>query len=747
MSSVIAQPPGLRERHHHNIVCEPCQHTIRFGMCTRSSFSVSVGTRKRDQEVTMDRPDAESAEGATGTVSSVGIARLAGVGRAAVSNWRRRYADFPEPVGGTPTSPSFDLAAVEQWLTAQGKLPEVSGPDRAWREIAAASDGPDLGGALWLAGLMLFHRSVGSDATSSVPAPSSLAASVGRVNRAAEELFRSELPDSWLPRHLTVLSAAAGVAGDPVETFERFYALYLRARGAASDYVTPVRVARLILSLTDIATGASSPCRSVADVMDLACGTGSLLVEAVRGGGGVRVFGQDLDPTAACIAQVRLMLTSKEQSAVIRVGDSLRADAFPGERVDLVVSNPPFGLHDWADDQLAFDPRWEYGGLPPRTEPELAWVQDALAHLRPGGQAVLLMPPVAAWRSAGRRIRGELLRRGVVRAVVALPSGLLPATSVGLHLWVLRRPADGQVADRVLMVDASRIEQATAEAVIELAVPAWRSYEREPASVDEQAGLVKLVPVIDMLDEEVDLTPARHLAVSDDERRDPTELLASGEQVLKQLREVAASLPTLLPVEQPAMSEVRALSLDELVRISAVGIFRGHSRLSVDAEDVSEPGVTGGDVVRGGGPSGRAPGTAVRIEAGDVLVPAVGSSVVARVATAEQIGVRLGQNVSLIRADPARVDPWFLAGMVTAPTNRREATRQASGTRDIVRVNLKRLQVPLLPMDEQRRYGEAFRRLVEFDAMLDKAADETHRLVKELSAALTRGSLVPESSA
>src|SRR5438046_761868 len=42
------------------------------------------------------------------TLTASGIARLANVGRAAVSNWRRRHADFPTPVGGTPTSPLFD---------------------------------------------------------------------------------------------------------------------------------------------------------------------------------------------------------------------------------------------------------------------------------------------------------------------------------------------------------------------------------------------------------------------------------------------------------------------------------------------------------------------------------------------------------------------------------------------------------------------------------------------------------------
>ena len=46
-------------------------------------------------------------------MTAAAIARLAGVGRAAVSNWRRRYPEFPKPVGGSPTSPTFDVAEVE----------------------------------------------------------------------------------------------------------------------------------------------------------------------------------------------------------------------------------------------------------------------------------------------------------------------------------------------------------------------------------------------------------------------------------------------------------------------------------------------------------------------------------------------------------------------------------------------------------------------------------------------------------
>ncbi|MGH8880136.1 MAG: hypothetical protein ACRD0P_22760, partial [Stackebrandtia sp.] len=60
-----------------------------------------------------------------GHVTAAAIARRAGVGRAAVSNWRRRYADFPQPVGGSPSSPVFAWIQVEAWLVATGKAGQL----------------------------------------------------------------------------------------------------------------------------------------------------------------------------------------------------------------------------------------------------------------------------------------------------------------------------------------------------------------------------------------------------------------------------------------------------------------------------------------------------------------------------------------------------------------------------------------------------------------------------------------------
>ena len=64
------------------------------------------------------------------------IARMVGVLRATVVTWRRRHPDFPDPVGGTETSPLFALAQVQAWLTEHG-LPGGRHPQQAGRERSA----------------------------------------------------------------------------------------------------------------------------------------------------------------------------------------------------------------------------------------------------------------------------------------------------------------------------------------------------------------------------------------------------------------------------------------------------------------------------------------------------------------------------------------------------------------------------------------------------------------------------------
>jgi len=177
----------------------------------------------------------------------------------------------------------------------------------------------------------------------------------------------------------------------------------------------------------------------------------------------------------------RLTLLADDLGIDIRSGDALLADARPALAADAVLCQPPVAQREWGFDGLAYDPRWEYG-MPPRAESELAWVQHALARLRPGGIAVILLPAGVAVRRPGRRIRAELLRRGALRAVVGLPASWAAPYGPAPHLWILRRPELSSPApNSVLFVDQSPpADAAVLAGTAERILAAWHAFERSP---------------------------------------------------------------------------------------------------------------------------------------------------------------------------------------------------------------------------------------------------------------------------
>ncbi|MFC7650241.1 helix-turn-helix transcriptional regulator [Streptosporangium lutulentum] len=96
-------------------------------------------------------------------VTAADTARLAGVGRAAVSNWRRRHDDFPQPVGGTATSPAFSLEEIQRWLRSHTEGKEFPADEWLWQDLRVIADDDELAGLLADLGafLVYMHRQVG----------------------------------------------------------------------------------------------------------------------------------------------------------------------------------------------------------------------------------------------------------------------------------------------------------------------------------------------------------------------------------------------------------------------------------------------------------------------------------------------------------------------------------------------------------------------------------------------------------
>lgn len=582
------------------------------------------------------------------TVNAGDIARLVDVGRAAVSNWRRRHEDFPQPVGGTASSPLFSLREVEEWLRRNGKTYEVSLAERTWQRLRTA------GGDLRLSGLV-------------AAAGALLLGDAGRLPSAPEPLADRELVGL-----ITRLGDELGLA----EAFEFLCARYLEAHSRRL-FPTPPDVAALMVDLVG----------KPDTVLDPACGLGALLVALPDT---TAVLGQELNETAATIAAVRLLLAGRDATVV--AGDSLRADGLPDRLADAVVCDPPFNERAWGYQELTGDPRWEYG-LPPRGESELAWVQHCLAHTRPGGLAAVLMPPAAAARRPGKRIRGNLLRAGALRAVLSLPAG-------GPDLWLLRRPEPGDRPPSHVLLTAA-----------EDALAAWREFQDDPSPA---------VRIIDLLDDDVDISPARHRRAYRGEEL-VRELAAAG----RTLRELGLS-----PPEFGAPGEARpTTTVGELARAGLLTVRHAPARMTTGDGDVAV--LTADDLAANRPPSGRTtaePGQ-VEIAEGDVVASVLGA---ARVMTAG--GAVLGPYLSRYRVDPERLDPYFLAGVLRAA----QPTHAGSS-----RTDARRTQVPRMSLAEQRAYGAAFGQLTHVEDTLRAAVAAGETLVRLGFDGLVAGHLRP----
>ncbi|WP_235995626.1 HsdM family class I SAM-dependent methyltransferase [Nonomuraea montanisoli] len=663
------------------------------------------------------------------TVNAGDIARLAGVGRAAVSNWRRRHDDFPRPVGGTANQPLFSLRQVEAWLRRYGKSYQVSLGDRVWQRLKAAGD-LRLGDLVAEAGEFL--------STGSTELEPELAGLVSELAERHGPLAAYEfLCERYLEAHSRQLSvtredvaelmvrlvgAAPAADGRPTlghPTVGR-PAVVLTAASDGHRVKTPQaqRAAPTGHRAADSGRAGGGPAGSgpaggsaagsgsagggpagggpvgggsagggpagggepwvpgierPATILDPACGVGTLLLAPKA----ARLLGQDLSGASARITAARLRLRGAD--ARIVPGDAIRHDAFAGEKADAVLCDPPFNERAWGYEELTGDPRWEYG-LPPRGEPELAWVQHCLTHVRPGGLVAILMPPAAASRKAGRRIRANLLRAGALRGVVALP---------GSDLWLLRRPRAGErPPSDVLILDAT--------ADLSAVEPAWRAY------LDDRSD--RTVRIIDLLADEVDMTPARH------QRRD--DVGRAFTEARDRFLAAAATPPDLKVLDQPL--DQPATTVGDLIKEGLVTVLQAPPKMAAEGGDL--PVLTADDVAGGTPPSGRASAQQglVQVRPGDVVASYSSVRVMA------EGGCVLGPHLTLYRVDQRRLDPDFLAGFLRAAGGR--ATTGSS------RFDVRRTRLPRLTLKEQSAYGEAFRQL----AVLEDALRETSVLGQTL---------------
>jgi len=402
-------------------------------------------------------------------VSFADIARLAGgVTSPAVANWRKRFDDFPAPVGKDGRTPLFNREEVVAWLSANNKL---------------GSTDDQLSADLWQVADMI--RSDGA------PIRNLLSLIVAGDGETLVDQATLGAYSDLVARH-----------GERA-VVDALLSRIVRASGRQfAGYDTHPNLNALIGTISDTPDGAT--------IYDPCVGMGSTL-QAVAAADST-VYGQDINETVAAIANKVLELHAID--ATIATGDVLSDDHFPDVLADRVVANPPFGLRLSTEQIDQNDPRWIAGtrGLDDATS---AFIQIALAHLAPQGRAILQVPPGWLFRPRGE-VSEYLVRNNLLDAVIMLPGGLAGASAIKSCLVVIDRDRPPSTPARptpILFVDTEHTTQhrGLPDDLLRDLQQLWANWDHQEID-DNDARAVTLTEIVE---NRFDLTPNRYLRSAD----------------------------------------------------------------------------------------------------------------------------------------------------------------------------------------------------------------------------------------
>jgi hypothetical protein len=681
----------------------------------------------------------ETGGNADGLVSASEIAQIAHVQPSAVSNWRKRFPDFPAPAGTAPSGGDLFLRGdVERWLREHDRLPK-SGRREATQQLWAVADrlrgkalAGDVTGAV-AAGAVLLHLAY--ERNQAPPVDLQAPKDVTKWTRVFTSVLTVERPELGAlfeplamldPESLRLLLDSLAAFAGPEELSAAVD--YVLERGTRyGEFRTPTPIAGL---LTELAAPAGS-------VFDPAVGSGEFLIQAATAASSsLALFGQEVNESTWRIALARLILRNIE--GTVALGDSLVEDRYPELRADVVMCEPPAGVRTARLTDAGADPRWELLGTvhaPPVRASDFIWLSHVIHHLAPNGRGYVLLPTGSLLRSGNdARFRSELLRRGTVEAIVALPSGSLAATAVAPALWIVRPPT--RTPEPVLLIDTTDATRVTRDLRSRLShtLGLWRA---RPDEFRPAAGFATTVSVLELLGGDAPLVPGRWLREPD--FVDANAIVAAVEAKRRELETARAQVwpepPrfALTPTEPTSRLRVR-----DLIELRAATLLRP-ARIKKDQyTDDGLPVWLPGDIRepwrRDEPPSFVDPALVDSrsiTEPGDIVFTTIGGI---RTRVDDEGGHVLGTSLQALRLNVEMFDPHAVAALLTSEPNRRLLT----GT-TIPRVDVLELEIPRLPLAATKRVAELLRALEHEVEITNAVAERAEALRKAVIEALATG--------
>ena len=345
------------------------------------------------------------------------------------------------------------------------------------------------------------------------------------------------------------LNYSADVMGDAYEFLIKKFADLSKKN--AGEFYTPRSVVSLLVKILSPQLGET--------VYDPACGTGGMLIEAIRYMNDDRatygrIYGQEKNLATSAIARMNLFLHGAQDFKVTQ-GDTLRNPnyLYRGElqTFDCVIANPPFSLKNWGADAFSSD---VYGrnmwGTPSDSNADFAWLQHMVKSMDPkNGRCTVILPQGVLFHGGKEgEIRQKLIESDKLEAVITFVGGLFYGAGVSACVLCLNNNKPAEHRGKVLLVDGSTLYTAqraqnimTAENV-EAAYKLYRNYE-------DVVDLAKVVTLEEIAAKDYTLSVNAYIEKTRQETVDPAIVKQRYFAAVEEVREAEESLKELLKKE------------------------------------------------------------------------------------------------------------------------------------------------------------------------------------------------------
>jgi len=339
---------------------------------------------------------------------------------------------------------------------------------------------------------------------------------------------------------------SADIMGDAYEYLIKKFADMSKKN--AGEFYTPRSIVKLMVQLLQPKSGES--------VYDPACGTGGMLIEAIRNmddekASYGKIYGQEKNLSTSAIARMNLFLHGAKEFKIVRE-DTLRKPMFIRngqiQQFDCVLANPPFGLDHWGAEIFEND-QWgrNIWGSPTDSNADFAWLQHMYKSMRPGkGRCAVVMPQGVLFHG-GREgtIRQKMIESDIVECVITLVGNLFYGAGVSACILFLNNNKPLPHRGKICMIDATgiytpqRAKNIMTEADIKTVYDLWLGYQ----DVVDRCAIVDLDSV---RAKEFTLSVNTYIEKTAAPPIDPKQVRLEFMEALQQVRESEAALRKLL---------------------------------------------------------------------------------------------------------------------------------------------------------------------------------------------------------